>query len=132
MTPTIQDWQRKLPLITEHNRDTDKVKILARYQHKPSATYFYVAQGKPIDDRNYLYWGFAVVPGRRFAIQLTVSSVDLETGVWIGSTPCTLDKDFLPGEWIAIKNYHFPPMPPLSLGRMNGRGRPTTHPDVLQ
>jgi len=132
MSPTTsKDWRRQLPRINEERRDTDKLQIRGRYKNGATNTYFYVAQGESVESF-WLYWGFAVIPGRRFPIQLTVSSIDLETGVWLGNAPCKVDEQFLPGPWLPIKNIHFPPTTPVSLGRMNGRGQAKAHPHVLQ
>ncbi len=121
MTPTIQDWQRSLPTINADKRDPNNPRIYARYSHKQSNTHFYVAEGRAMEGVGYLYWGFAVVPGRKFAIHFEVSSHDLETGVWIGGVPCKLDTQFISSDWMAYKNIHFPPTKQPYSGRATGR-----------
>ncbi len=134
MTPTTpQAWQSQLPRINVNRRgETDKMRVLARFKHQATNTYFYVLQGDSCKNF-WLYWGFAVVSGRQFPIQVTVSSHDLESGVWLGGVPCEVDTSFQSGQWVEFKNLHFPPSGPLAGGRMNDRGSgKLTHPHVLQ
>lgn len=119
------DWRNNLPGFDEKTRDIDRSLLVhARYVHQPTKTYFYIAQAKHAGGDLWEYWGFAVIPGRSFPINLTIPSKNLETGDWLGRVRCEPDPEFNSSTtWFVVKDAHFPHGAPPRSGRLNGGSR---------
>jgi hypothetical protein len=132
MTPPNepQAWQLKLPKFNELARDVGKVEVWALYKSTDAKTMFYVAQGE-YKDSEWIYWGYAVLPGRGYPVPLPVTLTGLALGTWVGKVKCKLDEDFTKGPWLAFKNMHFPPdTNKVPMGRIKKVTPPKSHPDA--
>jgi hypothetical protein len=112
-------WQVYLPPIPlkADRRVADSSFIYGHYTNEAGNTHFFVAEGNPLQNGDYLYWGFAVLPDSPFPRQLEVRASQLETGKWPGKAVCLPKTDFIQQRWVELKAKHFPPTQPIRAGR---------------
>ena len=77
--------------------------IYARLFTEHTGVSFYVAEGQPGEDPEYLLWGLLIAPQYKFPLRLLIRLSQIEGSDWLGGEPCRRDENFVPARWELVE-----------------------------